>query len=356
MKKISLIATVTVYTLLSLYAFTTTRRTRTSIIIFPFFEVEVNESTFVKEHTQPIYKAYPRDINARRKLLEEAVGKQNIQNGTLKYPSIRIKKYGRLGNNILQLSNAIFLSEAMNTSTIYINKGFCFIHNNITTSKGIKIIPTGKAPKETVTLYSELFGLKAKGHFPETRGYEFGNESLKDIPRIETDDEALYIHVRSGDVFKDNPNKYYGQPPLCYYESIINIWGFKDVYVIAEDTKNPVIDALIKKYNVTHINTTVPETIGYILSAKNVAISSGSFVPSILRLAPDDPSKKIFKYGGSFGINADIWRKFYFTTTSKYYCDHILGNHWNNTKEQYEIMLNESCGNEWYSHHTHLET
>lgn len=291
------------------------------------------------------HKLYPKNSELTIRLLIDLIGVNRTINGTLKHP-IYIRKFGRLGNNIVQLSSAIYLSEVMNLTTIFIPNNFCFIKNNITTSKGIRIVPVRHTPKESVPLYHSLYMLTRGGYWPENRAYEFGNETVKSIPSVNVSKDALYIHVRSGDIFSERPNRYYGQPPLCYYESIIKKWNFKDIYILTEDTKNPVTNILVNKYNATLIITNVMETIGYILSAKNLAMSAGTFVPSLLNLVPDDPDKKIFKCGRGFGVVVDIWKKFYFTDVSPKYSKNVLMS-WSNSKKQKEMMLDEKCGDMW---------
>ena len=117
---------------------------------------------------------------------------------------------------------------------------------------------------------------------------------------MSTSDDELYIHIRSGDVYGSHPCSYYGQPPLCFYESIINKWGFKKIVILSEDRESPVTKALIEKYKPKVIITDLPTTIGYILSARNLVLSVGTFLPALLRLIPDDPSKRIFRYGNEF--------------------------------------------------------
>lgn len=305
------------------------------------------ENSIERIHKKSSYGLYPTELNKSRKLLGELIGKNHTENGKLKYPSLYVKKYCRLGNNILQLSSAIYLAEVFNVSTIYIEKDFCFINNTITTSKGIKIIPTKQAPQESLSLDHVLYKMTYKGNSPEDRVYEFANETLKSIPKVSTDDNALYIHIRSGDIFTPKLNPWYGQPPLCYYEGVITKWGFEDVYIIAEDTRNPVINKLIQKYDAKLIKTDLLQTIGYVVSAKNLALSFGTFAPSLLRLVPEDLERRLFRYGIVKDCLGDAWKNYYFTNISKYYGSNILYGKWNNTDEQKQIMLNETCGETW---------
>ena len=112
--------------------------------------------------------------------------------------------------------------------------------------------------------------------------------------------------------------------------------------------KNPVINVLLDKYNATLIKENLTTTIGYILSAKNIVTSYGTFVPSLLNLLPDNFDKKIFKYGPYFERNANFRKKFYFTSVSNFYRDNIMNGNWNNTQKQRQIMLDEKCGDEWF--------
>lgn len=316
--------------------------------VFMMFEAEDYEDSLEKTHATIGHRPYPKDLNATKNLLAEIIGRENVENGTLKYPSIFVKKYSRLGNNILQVSNSIYLAEVFNISTIYITMNLCFINNTITTSRGIQIIPVDKKPEKALSLKRSLFRLTYKGFYcPEDRVYEFAGETLKSIPKVKVDDNALYIHIRSGDIFKKNPNRHYGQPPLCFYEGIIRKWGFKKVYILTEDRKNPGIDKLVRRYGAKLIITDVFRAMGYVLNAKNLAISFGTFVPSLLKLVPEDPERRIFRYGNNFSYDRVLWNKFFYTEISENYWNGLLKGNWNNTDEQREMMLNETCGDEW---------
>ena len=306
------------------------------------------EATLEQTHTHVrIFDEYPKDLLKTRKLLGRFIKMNNTRNGVLKQPSIYVKRFERLGNNIFQLSNAIYFAEIMNVSTIYIENDFCYITKPFTTSKGIRVVPTDEIPKESLVLHRNAFDMYIKNYCPENRVYEFANETLKSIPPVKTTEKELYIHIRSGDIFKEKPCPYYGQPPLCFYESIIEKWGFKKVYILTEDTRNPVIGRLIEKYNAKLLITDLPQTIGYIVNARNLVLSIGTFLPALLKLVPADPEKRIFRYGNGFSFNMAIWNKFYFTEIGEGYNNNIFSVNWNNTAEQREMMLNETCGEEW---------
>ena len=115
-----------------------------------------------------------------------------------------------------------------------------------------------------------IYQFNIDGKNPEDRVLTFASEVLKNIPHMSTSDDELYIHIRSGDAYASHPCLYYGQPPLCFYESIINKWDFKNSITLSEDRESPVTKALIEKYKPKVIITDLPTTIGCILSARNL--------------------------------------------------------------------------------------
>ena len=104
----------------------------------------------------------------------------------------------------------------------------------------------------------------------------------------------LIIHIRGGDIFRTFMGRNYAQPPLCYYEKVLNNYHFfKNIYIVSIDHSNIVVDALLDKYkniiDYTYERTdVVPEPIkiyGYPAivddNIKNLAIKNiGSFVPA----------------------------------------------------------------------------
>lgn len=52
------------------------------------------------------------------------------------------------------------------------------------------------------------------------------SEILKNLPKVTTNKDELYIYIRSGDIFII-PHPRYVQPPFCYYKKILNDYEFK---------------------------------------------------------------------------------------------------------------------------------
>ena len=115
------------------------------------------------------------------------------------------------------------------------------------------------------------------------RFYVFRNEILNNLPKVKINYDDLYIHIRGGDIFKNNPNiyPYYAQPPLCYYKNILNKFIFRKVIIISEDVLNPVIPILLKEYSFIKYNkNNIKLDISYLIYSNNII----TFLLGIIKL------------------------------------------------------------------------
>ena len=193
------------------------------------------------------------------------------------------KWYGRLGNNIGQVINCILIAlyykfnikmpehKYFNTTTIVINP---HITNNFITDSSFFLYG------------SRVKDIDKKCFISNNADALALLKSIFNYPKIATPlgDNEVVMHVRSGDIFSNNPHGGYLQPPLSYYEKCMK--GYDIVHMAAEDTKNPVINALCRKYPTIKFKVqTLEEDIALILSAKNVIASYGSFIPALLTIS-----------------------------------------------------------------------
>jgi hypothetical protein len=58
-------------------------------------------------------------------------------------------------------------------------------------------------------------------------------EVIANIPKFNNTPDDLVINIRSGDVFVNRINRNYGQPPLCFYQKIIDDNKFKNIYLMS---------------------------------------------------------------------------------------------------------------------------
>jgi hypothetical protein len=216
--------------------------------------------------------------------------------------------YGRLGNNIIQIINGIYLARKHNLK-------FEYPHHPIIQKKVFNY--RNENTNNDINLFD--------------RYYDIDNEYLKEYPskedvhniikndmislinynpqNIELTDNDLVIHIRSGDVYYKigqnfNTTKQldmvyktkdmYSQPPLSFYEKIIDETNYDRYFLVAENNMCPIIDILLKKYpkiipimnnsyqKLFHINEQLINDLYYLMEAKNLVLSNSSIVYTIV--------------------------------------------------------------------------
>lgn len=232
--------------------------------------------------------------------------------------------YGRLGNNINQLSNIINIAITYKHNIIFkvdhkyfnlsiIEKYFNKYNNS-----------------EKITDKDYFFN---KSNLPYsndifTQNIEERNKLLQkaflinDINKLPEND--LVIHIRSGDIFNSNPHQGYVPMPLSYYIKQIDKYKYQKIHIVCEDTVNPVVNKLLELYkNSVYEKNTLEKDINLILGATNIIFSIGTFVPSLMLLS--DNIKYI--YGSPVGD----WEEL-----QDYYKIMLP---WKNTKKQRDYIL-----------------
>ena len=96
-------------------------------------------------------------------------------------------------------------------------------------------------------------------------------------------DSALFIHIRSGDLFRGGgSNPGYTQPPLDYYKKIFNCEKRRK-FVFYEDDANPVVNKLKELYpKVAFRSVSLIILIGIFKNAARVVCGNGTLIPNIL--------------------------------------------------------------------------
>lgn len=195
---------------------------------------------------------------------------------------------GRLGNNIIQLSNIIHIAIALKHNVIFHVKHELFDvsiienhFNKYNNNNKKKIRDKDNFFNKNKLPYSQdIF----------TQNIEERNTILKkaflitNIKKLSEND--LVIHIRSGDIFNSNPHSKYVPPPLSYYIKQIDKYKYKKIYIICEDTINPVVNKLLELYkNSIHEKNNLEKDINIILGATNIISSVGTFIPSLMLLS-----------------------------------------------------------------------
>jgi hypothetical protein len=134
--------------------------------------------------------------------------------------------------------------------------------------------------------------------------------------KINLDDDDLVVHIRSGDIFSENPLGEYIPSPLCFYSNIILSYNWRNIYLLSEDKMNPVIDILINLHkNIVFKIKELDDDISIILQARTIVMDIGTFVPTLLLF-----SEKIKTLYNSCNFSSKVLVNNQNTTPLVYFC------------------------------------
>ena len=150
-----------------------------------------------------------------------------------------IKAKNRFGNQLIVIGKALFYCGILKCKRIILDKYNWFIQKTIYYEKYNLTISKVKDAlfKRKNIIYDISSNLLFYYSYikPEIRIDILKTEIFKNLPKIETKSNELYIHIRSGDIFhkSNNHNKFYSQPPLCFYEEIIHNFSFNNIFIMS---------------------------------------------------------------------------------------------------------------------------
>ncbi len=264
---------------------------------------------------------------------------------------------GNIGNALISLNNLINICINIKCKNIITPKGTLkyIIKKPIYNKEfNITILPSyyENITKIDIKLnYRSIFFFKYKNKINLMRLWMIKKEVLNNIPRYVANPNDLYIHIRSGDVFINCNASLYSQPPLCFYQKIINENKFQNIYIVANGHENPVVDQLLKLYpNIKYMHGALVDDITVIVHAYNFVTSISTFPMTLIWL--NNYLKNLFifdmmdfKYFETIhfnlqNVNYTIYKMI---PSQKYY--QMMDKKWERTREQLDLMLTENCTN-----------
>ena len=191
---------------------------------------------------------------------------------------------------------------------------------------------------------------------PPIRIYLLKNQIINNLPKIISNREELYIHIRSGNIFKSYFHRLYSQPPFCFYEKVLNKFKFKKAILIAKDTYNPIVKKLIKKFpSIRYRKNNLKIDLSSLIYAFNIICSISSFLISILQLNSNFEflwDYNIYKISDKqnhfhFDFNKFPHNNFTIFRMEPSFIYKKMMYQWKHTKKQLKLMIKEKCINDF---------
>lgn len=196
--------------------------------------------------------------------------------------------YGRLGNNIIQVKNALHIAFYYGYNVI-IPKHQYFKYNHLlvsSTKEGDTVELIYDHPSRGFYFVSNIDSSINRECF--SMNHDKVREVLLGLFTIDyrslepLGDDELVIHIRSGDAISALHGQYI-IPPMSYYTNFIENNHYKKIYILAEDMQNLCIKKLTKMYsNISFELRTLTDDIELVLRARNMMMTIGSFIPELL--------------------------------------------------------------------------
>ena len=255
--------------------------------------------------------------NNKKKLMKKIIlykifkiTRKNINNVNYLF----IKGKSRFGNFFISINNAIIYCEILGCKKIIIpNNNSIFINNIIFYKKSNFTIESNQTfnikDKYSIILHARfIFFNNIFALFRNVNRFSiFKEQLLNNLPKVLVHPSDLYIYIRSGDIFI-RANKNYNQPPLCFYEKILDVFKFNKVYVISEDKLNPVIPNLLNKYSYIKKNrNNLKLDISYLVNSYNLVAAKSTLFSASIKL--NDKLKFLWEY--DFSSSLSISSSFY---------------------------------------------
>jgi len=255
---------------------------------------------------------------------------------------------GRLGNHLIQLSNAIYTAQHYNAHLEVPN------HELL---GSMKFDFSGEKPKTTDALVSTFFWPHECFGVPIRHDAIRGNilrqfvlplfenkmraSFLRIFARNDVTEDTLVINMRSGsDIFTPNPPPQadYMQPPLSFYQSVIKSGNYKKCLIVTEkDQKNPVIRALTERNPQIVLNQhrSVLDDVRLILSATHLVLAHSTFTWCLALMSR---RLQVLHQPATILIKGIPWIKI----TTWNIDDYIKPGEWTASHEQMLLMVNHS--------------
>ena len=273
--------------------------------------------------------------------------------------NVYVDQHFKLGNSLIAINKVIYYCEILKCKRIILNEYHSkYIKNTIYDTKYNLIIEPQS--KTNINLYNVFHWPYPYSiilyKIPENRFDVFKNEIINNLPKVSTDINDLYIHIRNGDVYlRPELGRFYAQPPLCFYKKVIEYKKFNNIHIIAETDDYPIIQKILSEYkNAKYNKASIEIDASKLIYAYNLVGSISSFLTSLIKF--NDNLQYFWEYNIYHEITkinhlhysiSNFTRKYivYLMQPSKIYKEKMY--YWDRTKEQLDLMINDICPNDF---------
>lgn len=227
--------------------------------------------------------------------------------------SLRIRRFGFMANNFIQVLNAIHLARHIGVAHVVIPDLGLPTHGRAISHDGVTLYPQGTPAPPGLCLEGNFFypsdlSPEVFASLTPARKHAAAARFLAPLIELQAHDSRdrsreLAIHIRSGDIFSHGIHPGYVQPPLSYYTRIIEDMradGLIDhVSITCEDRLNPCIDAL-ERYLADHAipcriqSGTLTQDAAFLAGARHLVFGFGTFGYGICLLAGQIDTVHVF--------------------------------------------------------------
>ena len=278
----------------------------------------------------------------------------------IKIDAIEIAKTSSFGNSIQQLINVFYFCLKNNICKIYTRENFLYINSEVKISENeeIELLVQRKPGNAEVLLSGRFFS-------PKQLNCTYSSDEYVNIfdqyvlPRIKlpvspitVSDTDLVIHFRSGDIFANSsPHPKYGQPPLSFYQKVIEQEKPDRCILVFEDRSNVCIEQVedfLTQKAIPFIcqSSDVYSDIACLKSSVNLIVARGTFGDAITLLT--NRLKKVYFFEDRYKFELALLRGakvFRVSDKTGEFKGKVLTGNWQNTEEQKKLMLNYDASN-----------
>lgn len=336
------------------------------IIIFYFLlnEFKLKNNLIIKSYIErkkniliKFLDSYKLILLEKKELLEFL--SKNVGKNITVVKSIFLGQSFHFGNQLIIIYKTIFYCQILGCKKIILDKNYNWYIKKDIINKNYKMIIKTK-DRNLINKYDIIIDETTNFYFyykyitPEVKINILRKEIINNLPKISINHNDLYIYIRSGDIFLEaHPN--YRQPPFCFYKKVLENNKFKNIYLIAVNKNNPVINEILKNFpNIIYNFNSLEVDLSYLVNANNIAGGGTStFLSNALELNNNSPFLWTFEfknYSYTKYLKFNVI-SFYNISKLKIFLMYASNNYeknmrlWNNTKIQRNLMINDKCTN-----------